>query len=63
MYIELLVLNIKTWRDDYILKNMTKTDLKCEILSDCCYMVDGLIKSPEKNKIIKKVRKIVKSGE
>ena len=63
MYIKLLLLNIKSWRDDYILRNTTKTDLKCEILSDCCYMVDGLIKSPEKNKIIKKVRKIVKSGE
>lgn len=60
MYIELLLLNIKSWRDDYILKNRNKTDLKCEILSDCCYMVDGLIKSPEKNKIIKRVRKIVK---
>ena len=63
MYIELLLLNIKSWRDDYILRNMTKTDLKCEILSDCCYMIDGLIKSPEKNKIIKKVRKIIKNGE
>ena len=63
MYIELLALNIKTWRDNYILVNTTKTDLKCEILSDCCYMVDGLIKSPEKDKIIKKVRKIIKSGE
>ena len=60
MYIELLLLNIKFWRDDYVLKNINKTDLKCEILSDCCYMVDGLIKSSEKNKIIKKVRKIVK---
>ena len=63
MYIELLVLNIKTWRDNYILTNTNKTDLKCEILSDCCYMVDGLIKSPEKNKIIKRVRKIIKDGE
>ena len=63
MYIELLVLNIETWRDNYILTNTNKTDLKCEILSDCCYMVDGLIKSPEKNKIIKRVRKIIKSGE
>lgn len=63
MYIELLALNIKYWRDDYILRNTNKTDLKCEILSDCCYMVDGLIKSPEKNKIIKRVRKIVKDGD
>lgn len=63
MYIELLLLNIKFWRDDYVLKNINKTDLKCEILSDCCYMVDGLIKSPEKNKLIKKVRKIIKDGE
>ena len=63
MYIELLLLNIKFWRDDYILKNINKTDLKCEILSDCCYMVDGLIKSPEKNKIIKMVRKIIKDGK
>lgn len=63
MYIELLVLNIKTWRDDYILVNANKTDLKCEILSDCCYMVDGLIKSSEKSKIIKMVRKIIKNGE
>lgn len=63
MYIELLLLNIKYWRDDYILKNRNKTDLKCEILSDCCYMVDGLINSPEKNKIIKMVRKIIKDSE
>ena len=28
MYIELLLLNIKSWRDDYILRNITKTDLK-----------------------------------
>lgn len=63
MYIELLALNIKSWRADYILMNANKTDLKCEILSDCCYMVDGLIKSPEKNKIIKKVRKIIKDDE
>ena len=62
MYIELLVLNIKIWRDNYILVNTNKTDLKCEILSDCCYMVDGLIKSSEKNKIIKRVRKIIKDG-
>ena len=60
MYIELLVLNIKSWRDDYILRNTNKTDLKYEILSDCCYMVDGLIKSPEKDKIIKRVRKIIR---
>lgn len=63
MYIELLALNIKSWRDYYILRNTNKTDLKYEILSDCCYMVDGLIKSPEKNKIIKRVQKIVKKGE
>lgn len=60
MYIKLLLLNIKSWRDDYILRNTNKTDLKCEILSDCCYMVDGLIKSPEKDKIIKRVRKIIR---
>lgn len=63
MYIELLLLNIKFWRDDYVLQNINKTDLKCEILSDCCYMVDGLIKSPEKNKLIKEVQKIIKDGE
>ena len=63
MYIELLLLNIKYWRDDYILKNRNKTALKCEILSDCCYMVDGLIKSPEKNKLIKEVQKIIKDSE
>ena len=39
------------------------TACKCEILSDCCYMVDGLIKSPEKNKLIKEVQKIIKDGE
>ena len=59
MYIKLLLLNIKYWRSDYILKSMNKTNLKGEILSDCCYMIDGLIKSPEKNKIIKKVHKIL----
>ena len=62
MYIKLLVLNIKYWRSDYILKSMNKTNLKGEILSECCYMIDGLIKSPEKNKIIKKVHKILKEG-
>nr|DAH26780.1 MAG TPA: hypothetical protein [Caudoviricetes sp.] len=62
MYIELLLLNVKFWRDDYVLKNINKTALKYEILSDCCYMVDGLIKSPEKNKIIKKVQRIFKGG-
>ena len=63
MYIKLLLLNVKFWRSDYILVSTNKTDLKCEILSDCCYMVDGLIKSPEKNKLIKKVQKIIKNGE
>lgn len=63
MYIELLLLNIKYWRSDYVLKNVSKVALKCEILSDCCYMVDGLIKTPEKNKIIKEVQKILKDGE
>ena len=62
MYMELLLINIKHWRSEYILKNTSKASLKCEILSDCCYMVDGLIKSPEKSKIIKKVQKIVKEG-
>lgn len=59
MYIELLLLNVKFWRDDYVLRNVNKADLKCKILSDCCYMIDGLIKSPEKNKIIKKVQRIL----
>lgn len=63
MYIELLSLNIKHWRSDYVLRNTTKLSLKSEILLDCCYLVDGLIKSPEKNKIIKKVQKIIKDGE
>ena len=62
MYIELLLLNIKFWRDDYVLKNINKTALKCEILSESCYMVDGLIKSPEKSEIIKKVQKIIEEG-
>ena len=53
MYIKLLLLNVKYWRSDYILRNRSLKTLKAEILSDCCYMIDGLIKSPEKNKIIK----------
>ena len=60
MYIELLLLNIKYWRSDYILVNRNIKTLKGEILSDCCYMIDGMIKSPEKNKIIKKVQKILR---
>ena len=60
MYIKLLLLNVKYWRSDYILKSTNKTNLKGEILSDCCYMIDGLIKSPEKDKIIKEVQKILK---
>lgn len=62
MYIKLLLLNVKYWRSDYVLTSTNKTSLKGEILSDCCYMIDGLIKSPEKNKIIKKVHKILKEG-
>lgn len=62
MYIELLLLNVKYWRSDYVLKNVSKVGLKCEILSDCCYMIDGLIKSPEKNKLIKKVQRTVNNG-
>ena len=62
MYIELLSLNIKYWRSDYVLANRNIKTLKAEILSDCCYMIDGLIKSPEKNKIIKEVQKILKEG-
>lgn len=62
MYIELLALNIKYWRSDYVLANRNIKTLKAEILSDCCYMIDGMIKSPEKNKIIKKVQRILKKG-
>lgn len=62
MYIKLLLLNVKFCRSDYILVSTNKTNLKGEILSDCCYMIDGLIKSPEKNKIIKEVQKILKEG-
>lgn len=62
MYIELLALNIKYWRSDYVLANRNIKTLKAEILSDCCYMIDGMIKSPEKNKIIKKVQRILKGG-
>ena len=62
MYIKLLLLNVKYWRSDYVLVSTNKTNLKGEILSDCCYMIDGLIKSPEKNKIIKEVQKILKEG-
>ena len=60
IYIKLLLLNVKYWRSDYILVSTSKANLKGEILSDCCYMIDGLIKSPEKNKIIKEVQKILK---
>ena len=60
MYIKLLLLNVKYWRSDYILKSTSLKTLKAEILSDCCYMIDGLIKSPEKDKIIKEVQKILK---
>lgn len=63
MYMELLLINIKHWRSDYILMNTSKDSLKCEILSDCCYMIDGLIKSSEKSKIIKKVQKIIKESK
>ena len=59
MYIELLSLNIKYWRSDYVLKNKNPKTVKAEILSDCCYLIDGIIKSPEKNEIIKKVQKIL----
>lgn len=58
MYIELLLLNIKFWRDDYVLQNINKTYLKCEILSDCCYMVDGLIKSQRKINLLKRYKKL-----
>lgn len=60
MYIELLLLNIKYWKSDYILVNKNTKTLKAEILSDCCYMIDRMIKSPDKNKIIKKVQEILR---
>ena len=59
MYMKLLSLNIEYWRSDYVLKSIGQANLKSEILSDCCYLIDELIKSPEKNKIIKTVQKIV----
>ena len=62
MYLELLALNIKHWRDDYILRNRTPHSLKQEILSDCCYMVDGLLDTPKKRKIIKSVHKIIQEA-
>lgn len=62
MYIKLLLLNVKYWGSNYILVSTNKTNLKGEILSDCCYMIDGLIKYPEKNKIIREVKKILKGG-
>lgn len=63
MYIKLLALSVKYWRRSYVLVGCTPEMLKAEILSDCCYMIDGLVRSPEKNKIIKEVRKIIQGGE
>lgn len=60
MYIKLLLLNIKLWQYVYILKSTNKTDLKCEILFDCCFLVNGMNSTSEKNKYIKKIQKILK---
>lgn len=64
MYIKLLALNIKYYRGNYyILVGNTSKMLKGEILSDCCDMIGGWsTTSSEKNKIIKKVQKIIQGG-
>lgn len=58
MYMELLLVILKYWRSEYNIFQKTKNGVHLEILSDICYLVDGLIDTPEKRAIKRKVSEI-----
>lgn len=58
MYMELLLIILKYWRSEYSIFQKTRTGVHQEILSDICYLIDGLIDTPEKRLIKRKVSKI-----
>ena len=55
---ELLLIILKYWRSEYNIFQKTRTGVHQEILSDICYLIDGLIDTPEKRLIKRKVSKI-----
>lgn len=55
MYMELLIIILKYWRGEYSIFQKTRAGIHQEILSDICYLIDGLIDTPEKRLIRKKV--------
>lgn len=58
MYMELLLLVLKYWRGEYNIFQKTRDGLHLEILSDICYLIDGLIDTPKKRLIKRKVLEI-----
>ena len=58
IYMELLLIILKYWRSEYSIFQKTRDGVHQEILSDICYLIDGLIDTPEKRLIKKKVLKI-----
>ena len=58
IYMELLLIILKYWRSDYNMFQNTRTGVHQEILSDICYLIDGLIDTPEKRSIKRKVSEI-----
>ena len=58
IYMELLLIVLKYWRSEYSIFQKTRAVVHQEILSDICYLVDGLMDTPEKRLIKKKVLEI-----
>ena len=58
IYMELLLIVLKYWRSEYSIFQKTRAGVHQEILSDICYLVDGLMDTPEKRLIKKKVLEI-----
>lgn len=58
IYMELLLIILKYWRSEYNIFSKTRTGAHREILSDMCYLIDGLIDTPQKRLIKRKVLKI-----
>ena len=58
IYMELLLIILKYWRSEYNIFQKTRTGVHREILSDMCYLIDGLIDTPQKRLIKRKVLKI-----
>ena len=58
IYMELLLIVLKYWRSEYNIFQKTRAGVHREILSDICYLIDGLIDTPEKRLIKRKVSEI-----